>query len=96
MSSAKRLAQEILDTRRLALGHATSPQLTSSALDGGQLDITDSDGNRVGGLGLGDDGGFVIDYTGGPKPPKPSPPTVTADAGIFRIEWDGSDRKSVV
>ena len=90
MSSAKRLAREILDTRRLALGHATSPQLTSSALDGGQLDITDGDGNRVGGLGLGDDGGFVIDYTGGPKPPKPSPPTVTADAGIFRIEWDGS------
>ena len=90
MSSAKRLAQEILDTRRLALGHATSPQLTSSALDGGQLDINDSDGNRIGGLGLGDDGGFVIDYTGGPKPPKPSPPTVTADAGIFRIEWDGS------
>ena len=90
MSSAKRLAREILDTRRLALGHATSPQLTSSALDGGQLDITDGDGNRIGGLGLGDDGGFVIDYTGGPKPPKPSPPTVTADAGIFRIEWDGS------
>ena len=90
MSSAKRLAREILDTRRLALGHATSPQLTSSAIDGGQLDITDGDGNRVGGLGLGDDGGFVIDYTGGPKPPKPSPPTVTADAGIFRIEWDGS------
>ena len=90
MSSAKRLAREILDTRRLALGHATSPQLTSSALDGGQLDINDSDGNRIGGLGLGDDGGFVIDYTGGPKPPKPSPPTVTADAGIFRIEWDGS------
>lgn len=90
MSSAKRLAREILDTRRLALGHATSPQLTSSAIDGGQLDITDGDGNRVGGLGLGDDGGFKIDYTGGPKPPKPSPPTVTADAGIFRIEWDGS------
>ena len=90
MSSAKRLAREILDTRRLALGHATSPQLTSSALDGGQLGITDGEGNRVGSLGLGDDGGFVIDYTGGPKPPKPSPPTVTADAGIFRIEWDGS------
>ena len=90
MSSAKRLAREILDTRRLALGHATSPQLTSSAIDGGRLDINDGDGNRIGGLGLGDDGGFVIDYTGGPKPPKPSPPTVTADAGIFRIEWDGS------
>src|SRR5699024_9257672 len=73
-----------------ALGHATSPQLTSSAIDGGRLDINDGDGNRIGGLGLGDDGGFVIDYTGGPKPPKPSPPTVTADAGIFRIEWDGS------
>lgn len=90
MSSAQRLAREILDTRRLALGHATSPQLTSSAIDGGGLDITDGDGNRIGGLGLGDDGGFVIDYSGGPKPPKPSPPTVTADAGIFRIEWDGS------
>lgn len=90
MSSAKRLAREILDTRRLALGHATSPQLTSSSLDGGQLDITDGEGNRIGGLGLGDDGGFKIDYTGGPKPPKPSPPTVTADAGMFRVEWDGS------
>lgn len=90
MSSAKRLAREILDTRRLALGHATSPQLTSSAIDGGGIDFRDADGNPIAGIGVGDDGGFIIDYTGGPKPPKPSPPTVTADAGIFRIEWDGS------
>ena len=90
MSSAKRLAREILDTRRIALGHATSPQLTSSAIDGGGIAFRDAEGNPIAGLGLDDDGGFVIDYTGGPKPPKPSPPTVTADAGIFRIEWDGS------
>lgn len=90
MSSKQRLARELLDTRRLALGHATTPQLSSSSIDGGGLGFRDPDGNDLGSIGVGDDGGFIIDYSGGPKPPKPSPPTVSADAGIFRIEWDGS------
>ena len=90
MSSVERLAREILDARRLALGHATSPQLGASALDGGRIDFRDADGNRVGGIGIGDDGVFRIDHSGGPKPPQPTPPVVTADGGIFRVVWDGS------
>src|SRR5699024_9709924 len=50
----------------------------------------DWDGNIVGGIGLGEDGGITVDYEYGPKPPRPSLPTVTADAGLLRIEWDGS------
>ena len=90
MSSVERLAREILDARRLALGHATSPQLGASALDGGRIDFRDADGNPIGGIGLGDGGVFEIDYSGGPKPPQPTPPVVTADGGIFRVDWDGS------
>ena len=90
MSSVERLAREILDARRLALGHATSPQLGASALDGGRINFRDADGNPIGGIGLGDGGVFEIDYSGGPKPPQPTPPVVTADGGIFRVDWDGS------
>lgn len=90
MSAVEKLAREILDTRRLALGHATAPQLGYGSLDGGRIDFRDWDGNRVGGIGVGEDGGIVVDYDYGPKPGSPSRPTVSADAGMFRVEWDGT------
>ena len=87
--SVVRLAHEILDVRRLALGHATSPQLINGSLDGGSIAVNDADGNNIAAIGVGDNGGFGIDYLDGPQPPRPTPPVVTADAGLLRVEWDG-------
>lgn len=90
MSAVEKLAREILETRRLALGHATAPQLGYGSLDGGRIDFRTPDGHPIGGVGVGDDGGFEIIYVDGPKPATPTAPTVTADSGLFRVEWDGS------
>ena len=90
MSSVQRFANEIVETRRLALGHATTPQLTSSSIDGGNLEIRDGDNVLVGIIGVGEDGGLVIENREGPPPPMPSMPSVVADAGILRVNWNGS------
>ncbi|MGV2822593.1 hypothetical protein ABZX73_17140, partial [Brevibacterium casei] len=71
MSAVERLAREIYDTRRLALGHATHPQINNTSVEGGAIPIRDGNGNEIGRIGIGDDGSFVIDNTDGPKPPKP-------------------------
>lgn len=85
-----KLAQELMDIRGLALGHATSPQLGNSSLDGGRIEFRDGNGSTVGGIGVDDDGGITVTYEEGPKPPRPSAPSVTADAGLISISWDGS------
>lgn len=89
MSSKKRIARELLDTRRLALGHATTPQLSAASLDGGRLEFKDGSGKPIGGLGPSDNG-FGIDYYDGPTPPRTTAPKVTTDAGLMRIVWDGN------
>ncbi|GAA1645786.1 hypothetical protein GCM10009700_35220 [Brevibacterium sanguinis] len=89
MSAVERLAREIYDTRRLALGHATHPQMGATSMEGGAFPIRDGEGNEVGRIGIGDDGSFVIDNTDGPKPPKPTMPMVSADAGMIRVDYDG-------
>lgn len=70
------------------MGQATTPQLPSSSTTG--ISLTSPDGTPISWLGVGDDGAFVIDTVDGPKPPKPSVPTVSADAGLLRIDWDGN------
>lgn len=89
MSAVERLAREIYDTRRLALGHATHPQINNTSVEGGAIPIRDGNGNEIGRIGIGDDGSFVIDNTDGPKPPKPTMPMVSADAGMIRVDYDG-------
>jgi hypothetical protein len=87
--SSRRFAEEIYRIEQLALGHATSPQLGQSRMDGGILEWGDEDGNVIGRIGPDGSGSLDIEYIEGPKPPRPSTPVVTSDAGFVRVRWDG-------
>ena len=88
--SSRRLAEELHRIEQVLLGAVTTPQLTQSSIDGGELTVADEHGTPVGGVRADSTGAVVVEPDVLPDPPRvPAAPTVVGDANILRVAWSG-------
>lgn len=88
--SSQRLAEELHRIEQVLLGAVTTPQLTQSSIDGGELTVADEHGTPVGGVRADSTGAVVVEPDVLPDPPRvPAAPTVVGDANILRVAWSG-------
>lgn len=90
MRPLDRMVRDIENLKKAQRALATGPQLANSSLENGTLDVNDANGNLRMMVGLQDDGRQTVTVIGGPTPPTPSVPQVTADFGSVTARWDGN------
>ena len=89
VTSTQLLAQQIEHLRRQINAVQQTPQLPYSAIDNGVITVT-SNGSTTGYVGVQYDGTTGAVAVSGPKPPKPSVPTLTQVIGGVKVHWDGT------
>ena len=65
-------------------------QADYTSIEGGTMDINDSDGNLVSRVGYQEDGSGATRFFDGPIPPVPSGVTASSDGPIIQATWDGT------
>lgn len=88
--SIRTLARRIKRIERILKAATTTPQLAYSSLENGSILEHDIEGNLVGIYGQQHDGTHVAASVGGPPPPEPTTPTVSAGFSQLVVNWDGT------
>ena len=65
-------------------------QADYTSIEGGTMDINDSDGKLVSRVGYQEDGSGATRFFDGPIPPVPSGVTASSDGPIIQATWDGT------
>ncbi|MEU7384005.1 hypothetical protein AB0A91_29270 [Streptomyces sp. NPDC042207] len=84
------LARRVRDLERTVTELRAARRLTHASIDGGALQVRDTDGNLRALLGVQADGTVGLVSRGGPAPGAPTEPAVTPSIGGLRIVWDGA------
>ena len=94
-NDARWLINEIAETRRMATALA-KPQLGTSSIEAGRIEEYDKDGTLVQIIGEQHDGTHTTNTVGGPVPPEPAAPAVTAGIGSVEARWSGKFADNVL
>lgn len=85
----KRRARDIADLKRAMKNLARKPQLSSSSIENGAVDLKDDSGTLRGQIGQQWDGTYTTSSMNGPVPPIPVGFSVTGHAGFLNVTWYG-------
>jgi hypothetical protein len=90
------LAVELERLRMEVRSLKAAPQLASSSIEDGSLDVNDAGGNLVAQVGRQFDGTFMAASLAGPVPPAPTDPLVDPVVGGVIARWDGEFDQGVM
>lgn len=88
--AVRKLARRLYDLEKGQRALASQPRLPFSSMEGGALDVYDTDGSLRASVGEQPDGTAAYVSLNGVTPPKPTLPMVSTGAGVLHVYWDGT------
>lgn len=88
-SDAQRLAALLAEYDRRLQALERTTQAAHTSIEGGSMDIYDTDGTLKGSVGVQPDGGVALVPVNTDPPPTPTPPTIEPVLAGLLVGWDG-------